>query len=205
MGGNLAVHQAEAELTECRLCYQWAMCLKSAMLPHTIYTERLLLRGWKPDDHAPFAAMCADPDVMRYIGNGKTRTADDAARYIASFEEEWNERGFGLFAVEFKQTGDLIGFTGLSWPDFLPEVFPSVEIGWRFSKLSWGKGFASEAAAAALSFGVNELGITDIVSIYQLENGASARIMQKLGMIFDRQTIDPTCERVVEVYRLPKQ
>ncbi|APX18018.1 GNAT family N-acetyltransferase (plasmid) [Phaeobacter inhibens] len=181
------------------------MCLKSAMLQHTINTERLLLRGWKPDDHAPFAAMCADPDVMRYIGNGKTRTADDAARYIASFEKEWNERGFGLFAVESKQTGELIGFTGLSWPDFLPEVLPSVEIGWRFSKPSWGKGFASEAAAAALSFGVNELGITDIVSIYQLENGASARIMQKLCMTFDRRTIDPTCEREVEVYRLPKQ
>jgi RimJ/RimL family protein N-acetyltransferase len=181
------------------------MCLKHAMTQHTINTERLLLRGWKPDDHAPFAAMCSDPDVMRCIGNGRTRTADDAARYIGSFEKEWNERGFGLFAVESTQTGDLIGFTGLSWPDFLPEVFPSVEIGWRFSKLSWGKGYASEAAAAALSFGVNELGITDIVSICQIENGASARIMQKLGMIFDRRTIDPTCEREVEVYRLPQQ
>ena len=173
------------------------------MLQHTINTERLVLRGWKPDDHAPFAAMCADPEVMRFIGNGKTRTAEDAARYIASFEREWSERGFGLFAVESKQTSDLIGFTGLSLPDFLPEVLPSVEIGWRFSKPSWGKGFASEAAAAALSFGVNELGITDIVSIYQIENGASARIMQKLGMKFDRRKIDPTCEREVEVYRLP--
>ena len=181
------------------------MCLKRTMLQHTINTERLRLRGWKPEDHAPFAAMCADPDVMRYIGNGQTRTADDAARYIASFEKEWNERGFGLFAVESKQTGDLIGFTGFSWPDFLPEVFPSVEIGWRFSKPSWGKGIASEAAAAALSFGVNELGITDIVSIHQLENRASARIMQKLGMVLDRRTTDPTCNREVEVYRLPKQ
>ncbi|WP_229006490.1 GNAT family N-acetyltransferase [Roseibium aggregatum] len=170
-----------------------------------IETERLLLRGWKRDDHAPFAAICGDPDVMRYIGNGKTRSADDAARYIASFEEEWKERGFGLFAVESKQTGDLIGFTGLSWPDFLPEVLPSIEIGWRFSKPSWGKGYASEAAVAALSFGLNDLGITDIVSIYQIENVASARIMQKLGMLFDRRTIDPTCGRQVEVYRLPQQ
>lgn len=175
------------------------------MTRHTINTERLLLRGWKSDDHAPFSEMCADPDVMRYIGNGKTRTADDAARYIASFQKEWDERGFGLFAVESKQTGDLVGFTGLSSPDFLPEVFPSVEIGWRFSKPNWGKGLASEAAAAALSFGINERGITDIVSICQIENNASARIMQKLGMVFDRRTIDPTCEREVEVYRLPQQ
>lgn len=172
------------------------------MTRHEINTERLLLRGWKPEDHAPFAAMCGDPEVMRYIGNGSTRTPDDAARYIGSFEREWTERGFGLFAVESKQTGGLIGFTGLSWPVFLPEVLPSVEIGWRFSKSSWGKGYATEAASAALAFGVNELGITDIVSIYQVGNGASARIMQKLGMVFDRRTIDPTCGREVEVYRL---
>jgi RimJ/RimL family protein N-acetyltransferase len=97
----------------------------------------------------------------------------------------------------------LIGFTGLSWPDFLPEVLPAVEIGWRFSQASWGNGYAGEAATAALSFGVDALGITDIVSICQIENRASARIMQKLGMIFDRKTLDPTCGREIEVYRLP--
>ncbi len=169
-----------------------------------IDTDRLRLRRWKQEDHAPFAAMCADPDVMRYIGNGATRTAKQSSRAIGRFENEWNERGFGLFAVEAKQTGDLLGFTGLSWPDFMPEVFPSVEIGWRFSKSSWGMGYASEAAAAALSHGVSMQGITDIVSIYQLENLASQRIMQKLGMVFDRKTIDPTCGREVEVYRLPR-
>ncbi|WP_261394484.1 GNAT family N-acetyltransferase [Phaeobacter italicus] len=89
-----------------------------------------------------------------------------------------------MFAVASTQTGALIGFTGFSCPDFLPKVHPSVEIGWRFSKPSWGKGFASEAAAAALSFGVNDLSITEIVSIYELENGASVRIIQKLGMNF---------------------
>ena len=170
---------------------------------HKINTERLLLRRWRHEDHVPFAQMCSDPDVMRYIGNGSTRSAVDAARYISSFEREWNERGFGLFAVEARQTGNLIGFTGLSRPDFLPEVLPSVEIGWRFSKPSWRKGYATEAAIAALSFGVNQLGITDIVSICQTGNSASVRIMQKLGMIFDRTTIDPTCGREVEVYRLP--
>ncbi|MBL4785608.1 MAG: GNAT family N-acetyltransferase [Cohaesibacteraceae bacterium] len=174
------------------------------MTRHKIDTERLQLRRWKHKHHAPFAAMCLDPEVMQYIGNGSTRTAEQASRAIASFETEWVEKGHGLFAVEEKQTGNLIGFTGLSLPDFLPEVLPSVEIGWRFSKPSWGKGYASEAAIAALSFGINELGITDIVSIYQIGNGASARIMQKLGMVFDRKTIDPTCGREIEVYRLPQ-
>ncbi|WP_254868666.1 GNAT family N-acetyltransferase [Phaeobacter sp. HF9A] len=170
-----------------------------------ITTERLLLRGWTSDDHAPFAAICADPDVMRYIGNGQTRSPEDAARNIAAFQRSWAERGYGLFAVEEKQSGELIGFTGHAWPGFLPEVLPSVEIGWRFSKPSWGKGYASEAAKAALVFGVNELGITDIVSIYQIGNEASRRIMQKLGMIFDRRTLDPSCRREIEVYRLPPQ
>lgn len=175
------------------------------MTKFTIDTERLLLRRWKGKDHAPFAAICGDPEVMRYIGNGSTRTAAQASRTIESFETEWDERGFGLFAVESKETGHLLGFAGLSWPDFLPEVHPSVEIGWRFSKLSWGKGYASEAASAALSHGVNKLGINDIVSIYQVGNRASVHIMQKLGMIFDRKTIDPSCEREVEVYRLPRR
>lgn len=175
------------------------------MTRREITTDRLLLRRWKPEDHAPFAAICADPDVMRHIGTGATRTAAEAAQSIRSFEKEWAERGFGLFAVESRDSGDLLGFTGLSWPSFLPEILPSVEIGWRFSKAHWGKGYASEAAAAALSFGVNELALADIVSICQIENAASARIMRKLRMVHDRRTLDPTCARAVDVYRSPRR
>jgi RimJ/RimL family protein N-acetyltransferase len=170
-----------------------------------ILTDRLMLRRWTQDDHAPFAAICADPEVMRYIGDGSIRTAVQSAQAIERFERGWVERGYGLFAVEAKQTGNFLGFTGLSLPDFLPEVLPSVEIGWRLARSSWGNGYASEAAAAVLSHGINTLGITDIVSIYQPANMASRRIMQKLGMTFDRKTTDPTCGREVEVYRLPPQ
>lgn len=147
--------------------------------------------------------MCADPHVMRYIGNGSIRTYEQTEQAIERFETEWDEKGFGLFAVEARQTGSFIGFTGLSWPYFLPEVLPAIEIGWRFSKSNWGQGYASEAAAAALSYGVDTLGVSDIVSIYQVENVASRRIMQKIGLVFDRKTIDPSCNREVEVYRLP--
>lgn len=173
------------------------------MAEPSIYTKRLHLRRWRPEDRRPYAAICGDPDVMRYIGNGSTQTPEQASKAIAAFETEWAEKGYGLFAVELQETGKLIGFAGLSWPGFLPEVLPSVEIGWRLSKASWGCGYASEAATAALSFGTDQLGLRNIVSIYQIANGASARIMQKLGMVFDRKTIDPTCNRSVEVYRLP--
>jgi RimJ/RimL family protein N-acetyltransferase len=166
-------------------------------------TDRLTLRRWRDEDRAPFAAICADPDVMRFIGDGSTQTLEESASAIDRYERQWKDRGFGLFAVELNEVEKLIGFAGLSWPDFLPELLPSIEIGWRIAKPYWGMGYASEAAAEVLSFGVGTLGITDIVSICQLENSASIRIMQKLGMSFDRRTVDPTCNRDVEVYRLP--
>lgn len=168
-----------------------------------IKTNRLLLRRWSPDDLAPFAEICADPDVMSFIGNGSTRTINETARSIATFEKDWDDRGYGLFAVEQRGTGALLGFTGFSWPGFLPEVLPSVEIGWRFANASWGNGYAAEAALAALSFGVDRLGLTDLVSLIQVGNNASVRIAKKLGMARDRSTIDPSCGRKVDVYRLP--
>lgn len=148
--------------------------------------------------------MCADPDVMRFIGDGSTRTADQAARAIDLFEQEWEARGYGLFAVELRLTGEFIGFTGFSRPDFLPELLPCVEIGWRFAKAHWGRGYATEAARAALAAGSRALAGEEIVSICQVGNGASIRIMKKLGLDFDGRTIDPTSGRDVEVYRLSR-
>lgn len=113
----------------------------------------------------------------------------------------WEEKGYGLFAVELLGSNHLIGFTGLAEPTFLPEIMPAVEVGWRFARQSWGSGFATEAARAALDFGLVELGIPEIVSVHQVDNHASARVMQKLGMRFDRETLDQTCGRLVRIYR----
>jgi len=168
-----------------------------------ITTPRLLLRRWRDEDVEPFAAMCSDPEVMRYIGSGDTRTREQAAASIKAFEGMWDEKGYGLFAVELQSSGRLIGFTGLSEPMFLPEIMPAVEIGWRFARQSWGNGFATEAARAVLDFGLVELGIPEIVSIHQTDNHASGRIMQKLGMRYDREALDETCGRSVHVYRTP--
>lgn len=148
--------------------------------------------------------MCGDADVMRFIGNGSVLTPEKASMSISSFETEWQEKGYGLFAVELKQSGAFIGFAGLSEPIFLPEVLPSVEIGWRLSKKNWGKGYASEAAIASLSFGVDTLGLTELVSICQIGNIASVRIMKKLGLRFSHRIMHPILKRDLEVYRLPK-
>jgi len=138
---------------------------------------------------------------MRHIGSGATRTREQAAASLEAFETEWEEKGFGLFAVERVDRHELIGFAGLSEPTFLPEIMPAIEIGWRFARDSWGKGFATEAARAALDFGLVTLRIPEIVSIYQVQNRASGRIMAKLGMRFDRQTLDPSCGRTIRIYR----
>jgi len=167
----------------------------------SLNTERLLLRRWREADIEPFAAMCSDPEVMRYVGSGATRPSAKAQASIQAYEREWDQKGFGLFAVERLEDGRFLGFTGLTVPSFLPEVMPTVEIGWRFASQTWGNGYASEAAQAALNFGLQTLGLPAIVAIYQTENRASERIMEKLGMRFDRDAIDPTCGRSIRVYR----
>ncbi len=148
------------------------------------------------------AAINADPEVMRWIGSGMTRSVEQTRPAIKLWEREWDESGFGLFAVEMRDTGELAGFVGLSIPDFLPEVMPAVEIGWRLSRAFWGRGIATEAAHRALGFGFTQCGLDRVVSICQTGNDASERIMRKLGMELERETVDPTCRRPVRVYAI---
>ena len=160
------------------------------------------LRQWIESDLDPFASLCSDPEVMRWIGNGSIRTHAECDKAIHRIGNGWRERGFDLFAVELKSDGQFIGFCGLSIPTFLPVVLPAVEIGWRLDRSRWGQGFATEAAKASLAFGFENLELSEIVSIHQVGNDASARIMQKLGMSFDHETTDPTCGRSVHIYRM---
>ncbi|MEU9398091.1 GNAT family N-acetyltransferase, partial [Streptomyces sp. NPDC048324] len=113
-----------------------------------IRTPRLLLRSWNDDDLVPMADINGDPRVMRWIDDGSVRDLDHTAAAIERWEEEWDEEGFGLFAAELLASGELIGFTGLSVPDFLPEVMPAVAISWRLGSQFWDQGYASEAAHA---------------------------------------------------------
>jgi RimJ/RimL family protein N-acetyltransferase len=167
-------------------------------------TPRLVLRRWRDDDITPMAAINADPDVMRWIGSGMVADQERTAAGIAGCESAWDEHGFGLFAVEVRQTSELAGFTGLAIPSFLPEIMPAVEIGWRLGRPYWGQGFATEAAHAALHFAFVDRGLDRIVSIHQIGNDASERVMQKLGMRLDRETIDPSCNRPTRVYAITR-
>ena len=163
-----------------------------------------MLRRWRQEDLDLYAEMCADPEVMRWIGDGRVRMREECADAISEFERAWDTRGFGLFATELQASGRFVGFVGLSVPDFLPEILPAVEIGWRLAADQWGKGLATEGARAALDFGFGHVGLPRILSIHQVGNGASGRIMEKLGMRFERETVDPSCGRPVRVWEITR-
>ncbi|WP_460110799.1 GNAT family N-acetyltransferase [Streptomyces sp. YKOK-J1] len=156
-----------------------------------ILTPRLLLRGWQDDDLVPMAEINADPRVMRWIDDGSVRDLDLTAEDIERWEEEWDEEGFGLFAVELLGSGELIGFTGLSVPEFLPEVMTAVAISWRLGAQFWGQGYASEAAHATLEFALQDRGLDRVVSISRVGDNASENVIRKLGMVPDRETAHP--------------
>ncbi|MFF7755040.1 GNAT family N-acetyltransferase [Streptomyces sp. NPDC007971] len=156
-----------------------------------IRTPRLLLRRWHDDDLAPMADINADPRVMRWIGDGSVRGLDHTARAIERWEEEWDEEGFGLFAVELLASGELAGFTGLSVPGFLPQVLPAVAISWRLGSQFWGQGYASEAAHATLEFALQDRGLDRVISISRVGDDASGNVVRKLGMAPERETVHP--------------
>ena len=145
-----------------------------------VETERLLLRPWRPEDRAPFAALNADPVVMEHFPSTPTRAESDAG---ADRITAWlDEHGWGLWAVEVKDGPEFIGFTGLDVPRFEAEFTPCVEVGWRLAADQWGRGYAPEAARAAIEHGFTEVGLDEIVSFTTVANVRSQRVMQKIGM-----------------------
>src|SRR6478609_2168323 len=167
-------------------------------------TARLVLRGWRDDDLDPYAALCADREVMRYIGPGTGQTREQAAAAMASFRATWAERGFGLWCLTRPDDDVCLGFVGLAVPDFLPEIMPAVEIGWRLARSEWGRGYATEAAIATRDFAFDAVGLDRLVSVARHENLASTGVMRKLGMTLERATVHPVHGVAVVVYELPK-
>jgi len=168
-------------------------------------TPRLLLRRWTESDLDAWTALCADPEVMRWIGDGAVRTAGERAGEIADFERGFDERGFGVFAAALRRTGQCIGMIGLSVPSFLPEILPAVEIGWRLARKHWGRGLATEGGRAVLDFAFRERALERVVSIHQVSNEAAEHVVRRLGMHFERETVDPTCSRSVHVYAITRE
>lgn len=152
-------------------------------LPETIRTERLWLRRWRAEDREPFAALNADPRVMEFFPSTLSREQSDAV--VDRIEQTFEETGFGLWAVEAPGVAEFVGFVGLSVPRMETHFTPCVEIGWRLAAEYWRRGYATEAARAALRFGFDELALEEIVSFTVPHNLPSRRVMEKIGMVHD--------------------
>ena len=151
--------------------------------PEELLTDRLRLRRWHDSDREPFAALNADPAVMEFYPAPLSRSHSDAM--VDRIEETFDHRGFGLWAVEIRTTGMFVGYVGL-WPaTFNAHFTPAVEVGWRLARVSWGLGYATEAARASTTDGFVRLGLEEIVSFTAVINRRSQRVMQKLGMTHD--------------------
>jgi RimJ/RimL family protein N-acetyltransferase len=146
----------------------------------TILTERLLLRQWREADRAPFRAMNSDPRVMQFFPN--MLTSEESDRAMDRIQAKLEERGWGLWAAELRADGSLLGFIGLSAPGFDANFLPAIEIGWRLRCEAWGKGLATEGARAAMRFGFENVGLSEIVSFTTAANLRSRRVMEKLRM-----------------------
>lgn len=151
--------------------------------------SRLVMRRWYDRDRAPFAAMNADPEVMRHFPAVMTRQGSDAL--IDRIEAHFVEHGYGLWALEAQ--GQFVGFTGLSWATWEADFTPALEVGWRLARPAWGHGYASEAATAALLRGLEE--VDSIVSFTAVSNERSRRVMERIGLRhehdFDHPRIPP--------------
>lgn len=146
-------------------------------------TPRLLLRHWLPGDSAAFARMNADREVMRHFpGPLDAGDSDALLRRIAG---DLDERGWGLWALEERANGRLLGFTGLAPVSFDAPFAPAIEIGWRMVRSHWRRGLATEAARAALAFAFDELTVTGVVSFTTVGNERSRAVMRRLGMTHD--------------------
>lgn len=146
-------------------------------------TERLWLRRWTDTDREPFAVLNSDPEVMEFLPSMLTRAESDAM--VDRIEASFDERAFGLFAVEVVETGRFIGFVGL-WPAGFEAAFtPAVEVGWRLARPAWGHGYATEAARATVADGFDRVELQDIVSFTSVINERSQRVMQRVGMTRD--------------------
>lgn len=145
-----------------------------------IETSRLLMRRWRESDREPFARLNGDPQTLVFFPQTLDREASDAL--VDRIEANFDARGYGLWALERKDTGDFIGFTGLSpMPDDVPGA-GGVEIGWRLVRAAWHHGYATEAARAAVTVAFDGAGLPELWSMTAVLNEPSQAVMRRVGM-----------------------
>jgi ribosomal-protein-alanine N-acetyltransferase len=150
-----------------------------------IQTPRLTLRPWTLADAPALFTILQEKDILLYFPPTEPRTLEQVQRYILFHQRHWQQRGYGHWAVVERQSGRLIGWNGL---EYLPET-SETEVAYLLSREFWGRGYASEAALAAVRFGLDQVGLRQIIGLVHSDNIASQRVLEKCGLHFvDRKT-----------------
>ena len=163
-------------------------------LPEPLFeTERLFTRHFVTDDLDSFAALCADPEVMRYVGDGKTLPRSEVARWTEICQQKYAARGYGTSAVFEKATGEFVGYCGVVQApgnDF-------DELIYVFHRFSWGQGYATEVGRAMLGYVFAHSSLSKIYATVYADNHASRKVADKLGMTVAKEIADPDGRAVV--------
>ena len=144
--------------------------------PLELETERLKLRQLRESDLDAHTKMTSDPEVMKFLGDGKPLDRAQSWRTMAGILGHWQLRGFGFWAMEEKRSGTLVGRAGL----WMPEGWPMLEVGWTLAKEHWGKGYATEVGKTALRVAF-ERGATKVCSLIMPGNTRSIAVAERLG------------------------
>jgi RimJ/RimL family protein N-acetyltransferase len=148
-------------------------------------TARLRLRPFVEADWPAYAAMCADAEVMRHIGGGGPQSREDAWRSIAAFLGHWALRGYGMYALEHRETGVLLGRVGY----LDPPGWPGFELGWLLAREHWGHGYAREAASAALRHALEHMRRDRVISLIRPGNARSIAVAEAIGERLHGETV----------------
>ena len=177
-------------------------------------TERLVLRKPETTDRDAYAELWGDPEVVRYLGSGRTTPPDEAPAGIAAMLAHWERYGVGLFSVVRRKDERMIGRTGFlmwdpeRWVNGMREDLTGdleTELGWTFGRAHWGQGYATEAALACRDLALGELGLSRLVSLIAHGNTASVRVAEKIGEALERERLPGPFVRRVDLYSLGKR
>jgi ribosomal-protein-alanine N-acetyltransferase len=165
----------------------------------SLETERLVLRAPVPEDAQALAPMYADPEVMRYVGDGRTLSRAETERSVRRMIERWEADGFGLFTTVRKEDGAVIGRVGLlvwntdTWEPTTraagAEGHTEVEVGYTLARDFWGNGYATEAAGAVRDYALGQLGAGRLIALIMHGNTASENVARKLGLAYERDIV----------------
>lgn len=164
-----------------------------------IETTRLRLRGWQQTDLDAFAELNANPDFVRFLGQGVPISRFDSWKVLTMLTGHWVLKGFGIWVVEDKVSDEFLGRVGI-WE---PDGWPGIEVGWGIAPKHWGKGYAREAALASIDWGFKNLETDTLISVIHPDNHASKSVAAKVGESFSHH--QEVMGKPSDIYRITAQ